>query len=570
MKIYRAETGTRFRVRNTFESLNDLKEELEQDEYIIFLFDRELLDINNTNNRESLIEVSSLEPPIIVPATSIRSQKHSTWNNINLSDECGAYVNLFQTHHSHGQSFIKSAITHVEFCERLYQEQKIQLMALEVAITNLDSHCRSVIEAHEDVYTFSDKEITKQNKLIQSLSTDIETLRRIKIHPELLKDARNITKDRNSYTLADYVAEDKLIISAKEGKQAYDQIFKSVQELTSVVRSVQSGTEALKKKKFDSSFPKLETALNNIRECCNKMKQIAEKLERDVTRVQNQVSKILESNTKTLSTTTTKSIEAFEHLSNIQSKEYLPEMQKYDQYIREQVKSFVQCKNAMTSTLVSSLQEISRLESFIAGIPNSLSRLESELRSKSQEFKSLNHVHQMPIAYAKTIVEIVRRKEYAKLILTKAQQMAEIMGHIRNIEQKRRDSYRTDVKKYVPVNIPALDEDPPMCDISTANIKEDKLPSFTAEDIHAFLNFMEEIRPAVMSQASFHRSSTFTSSLSKIRIQSSNDNPLSSLQAILLKLTSQIEGMSYEFDRIVEKSCEFKFINTYCILFCNI
>lgn len=85
--------------------------------------------------------------------------------------------------------------------------------------------------------------------------------------------------------------------------------------------------------------------------------------------------------------------------------------------------------------------------------------------------------------------------------------MAEIMGHFRNIEQKRRDSYRTDVKKYVPINIPgklknlnlkftmklylidfmnfiALDDNPPMCDISTANIKEDKLPSFTAEDMH--------------------------------------------------------------------------------------
>ena len=53
----------------------------------------------------------------------------------------------------------------------------------------------------------------------------------------------------------------------------------------------------------------------------------------------------------------------------------------------------------MTSTLISSLQEISRLESSIAGIPSSLSKLDSDVRSKAQEFKSLNHVHQMPIAY---------------------------------------------------------------------------------------------------------------------------------------------------------------------------
>ncbi|CAB5210885.1 unnamed protein product [Rhizophagus irregularis] len=566
MKIYRAETGKRIQVRKSFESLGDLKAELEQvggvpissqilmtsfglqlktemindankatgkDEYIIFLFDRDLLDVNNTYDQTPLVEGLSLEPPIIAPAASnilTRLQNRGSWNNINLSEECGAYVNLFQTHHSQGQLF---------------------QMALDVAITNLNSHCRSIIEAHEDVYTFAEKEITKQTRLIQSLSTDIETLRRITIHPGLLKDARNLMNDRDSYTLADFIAEDKLIILAKEGKQAYDQISNRVQELTSLVRAVQSGTDTLKKKKFDSSFLKIETALNNIREYHNKLTQIAQKLERDVTRVQSKVTEILESNTKNLSTTTIKSIEAFDHLSDIHSQEYLPEMQKYDQYIREQVKFLVQCKNAMTSTLISSLQQISRLESSIAGIPDSLRRLDSDIQSKAQEFKNLNQVHQMPIAYAKTIAEIVRRKEYSNLILTKAQQMAEIMGHFRNIEQKRRDSYRTDVKKYVPINIPALDDNPPMCDISTANIKEDKLPSFTAEDIHSFLSFIEEIRPTVMSQASFHRSPTFNASS---RIQSPQNDSLASLQTALLKLVSQIEGMNHEFDRIVEKN----------------
>jgi hypothetical protein len=53
----------------------------------------------------------------------------------------------------------------------------------------------------------------------------------------------------------------------------------------------------------------------------------------------------------------------------------------------------------MTSTLISSLQQISRLESSIAGIPSSLSRLDSDVRSKAQDFKNLNYVHQMPIAY---------------------------------------------------------------------------------------------------------------------------------------------------------------------------
>ena len=62
-----------------------------------------------------------------------------------------------------------------------------------------------------------------------------------------------------------------------------------------------------------------------------------------------------------------------------------------------------------------------------------------------------------------------------------------------------------------------------------------------------------------MSQASLHRSPNFTASLSKTRIQSPHDDPLANLQAALLKLASQIVGMNYEFDRIVEKSCELKY-----------
>ncbi|CAI2163282.1 3504_t:CDS:10 [Funneliformis geosporum] len=553
MKFYRAETGKQIRLRKSFESLDGLKTELEQvsgvpvssqilmtnfgtqlkgqmmsdvnnavgkDDYI-FLFNRELLDANNTNIKESLAEKPSVEPPITA-STALKVQKRGPSSNINLSDECGAYVNLFQTYHSQGQSFIKAATIHTEFCEQLYQEQKVQLMALRAALTNLDAHSRSVIDAHEVFYTFAEKEIIKHTRLIQNLSVDLETLRRITIHPDILKYGGMITSDKNSYTLADYVTEDKLITLANEGNQIYDQIAKRVQSLTSSIHSVQSGTETLKKKRFDSLFPKMEATFSNIQDSHYKLKQIAEKLERDATRVQSQVSKILESNTSASSTAATKSIEAFEHLANFQSQEYLP--------------------------------EISRLESSIAGIPSLLSGLDTDVRSKAQDFKDLNYVHQMPIAYAMTIVEIVRRKEYAKLILSKAQQMAEIMGHFRNTEQKRRDYYRTEVKKYVPVNIQALDDNPPMCDISTANIKEDKLPSFTTRDVHSFLNFIEEIRPAIMSQASYHRSSTFTASLSKIRIQSPNDDPLANLHTILLRFASQLEGMNHEFDRVIEKS----------------
>ncbi|CAG8659679.1 3583_t:CDS:2, partial [Racocetra persica] len=217
MEVFRAETGKRLKVSKRLESLGAFKTELEQLSGVsissqilitsagiqlrddidiknerIFLFNRELLDSKPAINLESLNERLNLEPSIIASITTLateRAQYSSTLNNLNISDECGTYANLFQKNHSQGQSFIKAAAIHTELCERLYQEQRVQLIALDVALSNLDSHCRSVVEVHEIFNTLSEKEISKQDMLIKSLPIDIEILRNISVHPELLKSA---------------------------------------------------------------------------------------------------------------------------------------------------------------------------------------------------------------------------------------------------------------------------------------------------------------------------------------------------------------------------------------------
>ncbi|CAG8680906.1 1780_t:CDS:10, partial [Racocetra persica] len=247
----------------------------------------------------------------------------------------------------------------------------------------------------------------------------------------------------------------------------------------------------------------------------------------------------------------------FEALAEYHAKEYLPDMQRLDEWLREQVVFFVKCKNAMTSTMISSLQQISYFESTIAGIPGTLSSLESEIKLKAQEFKKLSSIRQMPLAYAMTLIEILRRSEYTKLFLSKAQQLAEAMANFRNLEQKRRDNYRLDVKSYVPLNISALDDNPPMCEVSTLNLRDDRLPSFSKADVKAFFDLIEKIRPVILSQASLFKSQIAASSLFKTRdqqtIQQTVIDILSSLQSKSARSYGQIERMDVEFDKIVEK-----------------
>jgi hypothetical protein len=64
-----------------------------------------------------IISITAASAASIVPT---RSQKRG-WNNINLSDECGAYVNLFQTHHTQGQvSIIRNIYLIFEYESRFH------------------------------------------------------------------------------------------------------------------------------------------------------------------------------------------------------------------------------------------------------------------------------------------------------------------------------------------------------------------------------------------------------------------------------------------------------------------
>ncbi|RHZ74520.1 hypothetical protein Glove_221g66 [Diversispora epigaea] len=579
MKVYRAETGKQIITHTSINSLDSLKYELERttgvlatsqilltnsglqlkaemindilrtsnnDEQKIFLFNRDILDSRNPNNARdinSLIESITLEPP-----KTASPELSSLKGHLNSSDARGAYINFFQMNHSQGQSILTTAKYHSEICERLFQEQKNQLKAIMVALTNLSAHCFSVVEAHDAFYRFAEKEISSQEISLQSFPTCLETLRHIKIHPEILNSS-GVVSDKKSHSLADYVSqEQQLLTLACKGLEEYEQLSKRVIELSDTIRSIKLDTEELTKKRFDNEFQRMESSMTNNRTCCDKIQQISEKLERDVTRVQTKMTEVLHSKAVSKS----KTFEAIENLANYQLKEYLPEIQKCDEYIREKIRYFLKCKSNMTKNLISNLQEISRLESAISGIPNIMSLLDSEIRSKGQKYLSLHHVHQMPIAYAITLVEIVRRKEFIKLLLSKSQQFAEVMSEVRNSEQRRRDNYRLEIKKYVPIDIPALDDSPPICEVTTVNSSDNRLPSFSKDDIQSFLNMIIQIRPSVMSQASLLRSSNILST--KTRQQLPSIDPLSTLQSKLIQLLGQIDSMNVEFENNIHES----------------
>lgn len=89
----------------------------------------------------------------------------------------------------------------------------------------------------------------------------------------------------------------------------------------------------------------------------------------------------------------------------------------------------------------------------------------------------------MAPAWGAALIEIVRRKEYSRVFLSKAREMAEILARFRLLEEKRRENFKTEIVQYLPPGlISGLDDKPPLSDITISNA-QDTLPLITTTDI---------------------------------------------------------------------------------------
>jgi hypothetical protein len=237
------------------------------------------------------------------------------------------------------------------------------------------------------------------------------------------------------------------------------------------------------------------------------------------------------------------SSEAYSTLQNIQKshlEELIPgfwsnsEMGKYDRYTRETTLFFSDSKQHLTQILRQRLQAIGHLQSQIATLPTTLNSLSSAIAAQSEAFLQILHVHRMAPAWAALLFEISRRREFARLFIQKAKDMADVLAGFRTLEDKRRENFRVEILQYLPCPIPGLDDRPPYCEISVSNTKG-SLPELDKKDLDAFEECIKNIKE-------------------KLPENSSAVESLSRLQTTVAKMNTQIKTLPSEFDRILAKS----------------
>ncbi|KAF8981902.1 oligomeric, coiled-coil, peripheral membrane protein [Entomortierella lignicola] len=515
------------------------------------VYNREVLTTDISSSILTLTEQAKSEPVVPPLATTqlqaitIPTRPDSPSSNREWGSQ---YQRTFEVYVSNVMAHYKVIVSHAKVCDRIMEELRVQALAVRVALTNLDAHSQSVLETFEKFNVFATKEFTKQAKLLQSFPRDIEALRQIKVHPALLP------ADSPERYISDLIPTDKLVLWAERCREIHENLLRDGKELSRSIKEVQEGTSAIRGNS-GINLDQLEDAMADILQTLEQQNQIRERVLRDQSRVKERLTEISRPAGFSDSAST---LEALVQLANVYITDYIDSSRQADDMLRDKLSIFISAKRSQTANLISQLMHISKLQSTIASIPPSLSNLDDALRKRDVDFSQLVYVQRIPIAYGALIVEIVRRREYAKLFVQKSQQLGEVMYRFRQIEQRRRDSFRSEVAKFVPVVVPGLDDTPPFCEINTRNT-QDRLPAFTRDQVVEFERLVNQLSIGMGGQdgneshiIGVEQSNVGTSSISSG--QETNQDSLSKLRATLAKMTAQMDVMGGEFDRILEKS----------------
>ncbi|KAG0336595.1 oligomeric, coiled-coil, peripheral membrane protein, partial [Podila humilis] len=522
-----------------------------KDEYTIMVYNREVLTTDISSSILTLTEQAKSEPtvqplsPTLLQPIAIPNRPASPTANRDWGSQ---FQHMFEAYISHVLAYYRVIIAHAGICERIMEELRMQSMAVQVALTNLDAHSQSVLETFEKFNAFATKELSKQARLLQSFPRDIEALRQIRVHPALLP------QDSPDRYISDFIPTDKLVLWAERCRDIHEGLLRDGKDLSRSIKDVQEGTVAIRSNS-GINLEQLEDAMSEILQTVEQQSQIRQRVERDQIRVRERLAEIVKPSAYSSSGPT---LEALGQLANVYKTDYMEAAQRADEMLRNKLGIFIAAKQSQTANLISQLMHISKLQSTIASIPPSLGNLDDSLRKRDADFSQLVYVQRIPIAYGALIVEIVRRREYSKLLLQKSQQLAEVMSRFSRLEQRRRDSFRSDVAKFVPVVVPELDDAPPFCEINALNTR-DRLPPFTRENVAEFERLINQLSIGLGSQdgsAGSHSMAGAESNVgaSSISSQDAPQDAMSKLRVTLVKMTTQMDVMGSEFDRILEKS----------------
>ncbi|KAI7898428.1 uncharacterized protein BX663DRAFT_480235 [Cokeromyces recurvatus] len=490
------------------DNLTKVLESTGKDEYIVFCYDRRYLSVDEESIEALLAaETPSLEPRVnqLDGTFILKHVQASLKNKISIQDTCQAFISLFSTFDSHSQTLTKTVTTHIHLSQQIVQAQKFQSMALNVAITNLESHRKLADVCIRSFITQAQTELDHQQHLLDAIDQDLTLLKHVRIHSSIAShkrlidfvDIQNIQHMRHdTQDLCSYL------------KEHMNSLNEEIQQLKEDEDSFADGVA--EKNKGLQELDELLADMLLIQQKCNYLR---DKIQRDLRRVYEKISKLVPLNqlleelsmstkqqhqqhieSSSSSSTIKRMLDAFSHLAEIHVYDYLPKLIEYERQIREHTTHLISLKRDSISIFVRHMAVVSEFQRHVGNIQPIVDQHQLHLlQFKSRYPRGLECVRDLLFSYGALMIEKVRRKEYMVLLVNNVSGIADAFSEFSKQEEARREAFENTVMKSLPFKLGTMmNKSAAQCKVSIQGLLAEE-DGIEKKDILDFISIITQV-----------------------------------------------------------------------------
>lgn len=241
---------------------------LPSDDREVFVFNKAKLQSNSPPpplERVDILEVAG--PPL--PSSSQKDHPLDDAMDPALK-ALPSYERQFRYHYHSGNLIYSRSQLRYETCQRLYNEQKVQEKALEVARANLEQYYRIINQNFSEFMKRYLQQHRVHSDLLANYGRDIDRLRSIKLHPALQSATRKC--------LLDFVKEEDLRKVAENCANSHRQFENKVSQFKQMFGEVKRRVEDVLASKTSLSVRNLELTIREHQQYINEQRSIMQSL----------------------------------------------------------------------------------------------------------------------------------------------------------------------------------------------------------------------------------------------------------------------------------------------------
>lgn len=299
---------------------------------------------------------------------------------------------------------LRSSAAHSQLAKWIVAEQKMQAMALQVAMTNLESHTRLSEACIQLFVSKAGKEYYKQQSLLNSLNDDLVILRNVKIHSTISSILDPI--HRHKRLLLDFVDQSHISIVRDETLQLCNYLAKHIKSLKEEMKALKLEENKFREQvMITSNLQSLDGTLADIQSLEQEIQKKRSRTERDFRRVCDKIAKLLDIPVSSLLETLPasfmmnstlsslpsspvsptipltnkrkddikasdkkKAFESMYHLAEFHVNDYLPKMAQYEHAIRQKTFDLIMSKRKAIKSFITNMAVVSKFEQHVGRV----------------------------------------------------------------------------------------------------------------------------------------------------------------------------------------------------------